>query len=335
MNKKRLAICDKDREYLTMLQAYLSKKNPAGFEIVVFDSVRQAVIASKEEHFEILLVGEGIYDTDVTNIETQKIFILQEDGLAGITGYSVVPKYQSMERLIRQVLDEFALDEECTSVESKGQLSTKLVSFYSPDRHRGQSVAALTAAQLLSDTGRKALYISMQPFSGFEELLGEKYDSDMTDFMYFVLNHSDKLPYKLEGIKRTLYGVDYLPPALDYLDLVHITEEEWKRCLDVLLYSGSYSDVVVDLTECCKGFYYFLERSDAVYFLSGRDVFSKAMYAQFEQLIKLRELDTVLERGVKFDLPAEWENAAANSGQFSISSLGAYMKGILEQDGQQ
>lgn len=335
MNKRKLAICDGDRDYLIMLQAYLSKKNPAGFEVVVFDSVEQAVMESKQERFDIMLIGEGIYDTNVINIEAQKVFILQEDGLSGITGYSVVPKYQSMERLIRQVLDEFALDEECISSESKGQTPAKLVSFYSPDRHKGQSVSALTAAQLLSDRGHKVLYISMQPFSGFEELLGVKYESDMTDFMYFVLKHSDKLLYKLEGIKRTLHGIDYLPPALDYSDLVHIAEDEWKRCLDILLHSGDYSDIVVDLTECCRGFYYFLEKSDAVYFLSGRDVFSKAMYAQFEQIMRLRELEAVFDKSIVFDLLTGWENSALNLGQLPISPLGAYMKGILEQDGQQ
>ena len=335
MNQRKLAICDKDKDYLTMLQAYLSKKNPAGFEVVVFDSVRQAVMESKEERFDILLVGEGIYDTDVINIAAQKTFILLEDGLAEITGYSVVPKYQSMERLIRQVLDEFALDEECISVENKGQTPAKLVCFYSPDRHKGQCVAALTTAQLLSDMGHKVLYISMQPFSGFEELLNVKYESDMTDFMYFILNHSDKLLYKLEGIKRTIHGVDYLPPALDFSDLVHITEEEWKRCLDILLYNGDYSDIVMDLTESCKGFYHFLERSDAVYFLSGSDDLSMAMYAQFEQFMKMKAFDKVIEKSVIFDLIKGWESSALNLGQLSILPIGTYMKGILEQNGQQ
>ena len=333
MNKRRLAICDKDKDYLTMLQAYLSKKNPAGFEVVVFDSVRQAVTISKEECFDILLVGEGIYDTDVINIAAQKIFILQEDGLAGITGYSVVSKYQSMEQLMRQVLDSFALDEECTSVENKCRTPARLVTFYSPDRHRAQSVAALTAAQIYSDMGRKVLYISMQPFSGFEKLLGVRYESDMTDFMYFALKRPDKLMYKLEGIKRTMHNVDCLPPALDFADLVHIAEDEWKRCLDILLYNSGYSDIVVDLTESCEGFYHFLERSDAVYLLCAEDAFSKAMYAQFEQLMKIREFDAALERWIPFDFITGWENSISNLGQLSLSPIGAHMKGILRQNG--
>lgn len=332
MNKKRLAICDKDKEYLSMLQAYLLKKNPAGFEILVFDTVKQAIASSKEEHFEILLVGEGIYDTDVININAQKTFILQEDGLAGITGYSMVPKFQSMERLIGQVLDAFALDEECMSIESRGRAATRLISFYSPDRHKAQSLTALTAAQVLSDMGNKVLYISMQPFSGFEELLGIRYESDITDFLYFVLKHSDKLLYKLEGIKRTMHGVDYLPPALDYSDLLAISEEEWKSCLDTLLYSSDYAYIVVDLTETCKGFYRILDRSDAVYFLSARDILSKAMYRQFEQLIRVKELTSVLEKSVCFDLMKGWESYASSLEQLSLSPLGAHMKGILGHD---
>ena len=57
MRSRQLAICDNDREYLRMLQAYLQKKNPADFEILIFDTVQMALEASCEEGFEILLVG--------------------------------------------------------------------------------------------------------------------------------------------------------------------------------------------------------------------------------------------------------------------------------------
>lgn len=333
MSKKRLAICDEDREYLSMIQAYLLKKNPAGFEIVVFDSVKETEAASKEEAFEILLLSEGIYDINVTKINAQKIFILRENGLAGITGYSMVEKYQSMERLIGQVLDAFARDEACISVETKGQTPSKLISFYAPDRCKVQSIMALTAAQVLSDMGNKVLYISMQPFSGFEQLFGTKYETDITDFMYFVLKHSDKLLYKLEGIKRTIHGVDYLPPALDYSDLTNIEEDEWKRCFDALLYSSDYASVVVDLTETCKGFYHFLERSDMLYILSENNRFSKAMHTQFEQIIRGKELCAVLEKSICIHPVKGWEDDSFNLEQLSISPLGAQMKGILTQNG--
>ena len=104
MRAKQFAICDKDVVYLKMLQAYLQKKNPADFEILIFETAQKALAASRNEPFEVFLVGEKIYDNQIAKINAKKVFILLEDGLSGITGYSTLSKYQSMERLISQVL---------------------------------------------------------------------------------------------------------------------------------------------------------------------------------------------------------------------------------------
>ena len=74
MGTKRFAICDKDQEYLRMLQAYLLKRNLADFTVLIFDTVNKALEANKEGPFEILLVGEDIYDTNVAKIDAAKIY---------------------------------------------------------------------------------------------------------------------------------------------------------------------------------------------------------------------------------------------------------------------
>lgn len=328
-----MAICDRDKEYLRMLQAYLQKKNPADFEILVFDTVKKALEAGCEEGFSILLVGEKTYDTSVTKINADKVFILQEDGLSGIDGYSRVAKYQSMERLIAQVLEEFALEESCCSIDRCGRNRTTLMSFYAPDRHKGQSIAALGAAQVLADKGNKVLYLNLMPFTGFEELLGVSYEADVTDVMYFVLNHSDKLLYKLDGIKRSIHGVDYLPPVLDYTDLLHIKSKDWERVIDLLLYSSDYTHIVMDLSETCQGFYHILERSDRVYTLhDDRTVYGKAMYEHYKKLIKAKNYQNILAHSADFVLPANWEELCTGLEDISLSALGVYMKEVLEND---
>lgn len=333
MRSRQLAICDSDREYLKMLQAYLQKKNPADFEILIFDTVQKALEASCEEAFEILLIGEKTYDTSVIKVKAEKVFILQEDGLSGITGYSRIAKYQSMEKLIAQVLEEFALDDNCNSVGRCGKNKTTLISFYAPDRHKGQSIAALGAAQVLADKGYKVLYINLLPFTGFEELLGISYEADVTDFMYFVLNHSDKLLYKLDGMKRNIHGVDYLPPVLDYADLLQIKEHDWERVVDTLLYSSDYTHIVMDLSETCQGFYHILARSDKVYTLyEDRTVYGQAMLSHYKKLLKAKEYQKILAHSVEFVLPGNWEEMCTNPADIALSPIGAYMKGVLEDD---
>ncbi len=330
MKERQLAICDSDSSYLRMLQAYLQKRNPADFEILIFDTVGRALEASLETPFEILLVGEDSYDANVAKVNASKIYILQEDGFKGITGYSMVAKYQSMECMIAQVLEEFARDENCGCVERRGKNQTRLISFYSAARHRGQSVAALGAAQVLAERGHQVLYVSMMPFTGFEELLRTSYDSDVTDFMYFVLNHSDKLLYKLDSLKRCIHGVDYLPPALDYADLVGISRKDWETVMKLLQYSSDYTYIVMDLSEACQGFYDLLENSDAVYLLTdGTSVYGRAMSSHFRRLMQAKEYDRILAHTVEFELPANWEKHCENLEDLTASSVGSCMRGVL------
>ena len=330
MRARQFAICDSDRQYLSMLQAYLQKRKLADFEILVFDAVDKAVEASLEKPFELLLIGEGIYDTDVINVKASKIYILQEDGLKGITGYSMLAKYQSMECMIAQVLDEFVSDDCCNSVERRGRNPTALISFYSPGRHRGQSAAALCAAQVLADQGCQVLYISLVPFSGFEALMNTSYEADVTDFLYFVLNHADKLLYKLDSLKRTIHGVDYLPPALDYADLLEIGREDWQRAMDLLLYSSDYTHIVLDLSETCQGFYDMLENSDHVYILTDNsNVYAHAMLSHFKKLLLAKEYEKILGHMTEFELPQGWEAQCGEIELLASSPVGARMKGVL------
>lgn len=330
MKAKQFAICDSDNEYIKMLQAYLQKRNPAGFEILIFDTVEKARMAAMEESFEILLVGEKIYDDNVTKINAVKVCILQEDGLKKITGYSMIPKYQSMEKLIAQVLEEFASDDNCGSVGRRGRNTTRLISLYSPERHNGQSMAALAMAQVLADMGNKVLYLNLMPFTGFEELLRTSYEADITDFMYFVLNHSEKLLYKLDSLKRCIHGVDYLPPALDYSDLLHISEGDWMRVMDLLLYSSDYTHIIVDLSETCQGFYHIMELSDRIYLLTDRlSAYSHAMLSQYRKLLKAKEYGSVLEHSVEFSLPRQWREYCTGLESIASTPVGACMKGVL------
>lgn len=330
MKAKQFAICDSDSGYLRMMQAYLQKKSPADFEILIFDTVSKAVEASQREPFAILLVGEEIYDTNVTKISASKVYILEEDGLRGITGYSTVAKYQSVERLLTQVLEEFVLDDSCISVGRRGKNQTSLISFYSPGRHKGQSAAALGAAQVLADEGHQVLYLNLMPFAGFEELLRTSYEADVTDFMYFVLNHSEKLLYKLDSLKRCIHGVDYLPPALDYADLLQIDTGDWETVLRLLLYSSDYTYIVADLSETCQGFYDLMESSDQVYVLTDRsDLYSQAMLGHFRKLLQTKEYGGILEHAVEFELPANWEETCDNLENLASSPIGILMKGVL------
>jgi hypothetical protein len=327
---RHLAICDTDTSYLELMQGYLKRKNPMGFEIITFSTTVNAVTASQSDEIDILLIGEKTFDDNVKNINAKKIFILQEDGLSGIKGYDMVAKYQSAEKLIGTVLEQYALDEKCDSIVKCGKNNTTVIAFYSPEHHAAQSITALATAQLISDKGGKVLYLNLHGFSGFEELMNISYESDITDFMYFVLKHSEKLLYKLEGIKRTVHKVDYLPPALDYKDLAQIKAEDWRRALDLIIYSGDYTHIVVDLSEDCQGFYEILEMSGSIYILSNdNSTFSHAAKAHFKRLLHAKEREDILGKIIELSLPYTVMDGHLQLENLQSSTVGAYMGGIV------
>jgi hypothetical protein len=310
-----------------MISAYLNRKKLIDFEILTFDTIKAAADKSHDNIFEILLIGEKTYsdNKDLTPdlIKAKKILILQEDGISHATDYEMIPKYQSMETLVAQILEKYATDEKCKSNIKCGKNPTRLITFYSPEHHGAQSLCALSYSQLLAEKGNKVLYLNLHGFSGFEEIMNITYEADITDFMYFVLRHSEKLLYKLEGMKRNINGVDYLPPALDFSDLVGIKPEEWCKALDLVLYSGDYTDIVLDIDESCQGFYDILDRSDKVYALyNDASMYGKATFSHFKRLLELKEKTHILEKMTAFSISYEVINLSA-------TEIGAYMRGVM------
>jgi hypothetical protein len=317
-----------------MISAYLNRKMLMDFEILTFDTIKAASDKSQENMFEILLVGEKTYSEDkdliINLIKAKKIFILHEDGISHETDFEMIPKYQSMETLVGQVLEKYAGDEKCKSNMKCGKNATRLITFYSSEHHGAQSLCALSYSQLLADRGDKVLYLNLHGFSGFEDIMNISYEADITDFMYFVLKHSEKLLYKLEGMKRNIRGVDYLPPALDFADLVSIKPEEWCKALDLVLYSGDYTDIVLDIDESCQGFYDILDRSDRVYALyNDASMYGRATFSHFKRLLEVKEKTNILNKMTSFSIPYEAIRSTTQLGNLPASEIGAYMRGVM------
>jgi hypothetical protein len=326
----KFAICDKDTKYLQNIQTYLVKKNPLDFEIVTYDSTESALEASLKCGFEILLVGENTYSAQVKEIRANKTIILEEDGFSRIEGYDIISKYQSANQLISQVLELHAHDEACTSGIRPAKNNTRLITFYSPEHHGAQSISALAAAQVLGERGEKVLYLNFHGFSGFQQMLGTSYEQDITDFMYFVLKGHSKLQFKLEGMKQNIRGVDFIPPASDYLELVNIKPSEWRQVMDLVMYSCDYNHIVVDMAETCKGFYEIIDISDRMYVLFNENsLYGRASLQHFSSHLSAREMNKVFEKLITYSIPYEVALGEVALQNLVLSEIGAYMRGVL------
>lgn len=301
MYSNKFVICDRDEKYLRKLQEYLINRKITNFEVIVFTDLESAKKYSTYEPYEIILVGENVYDDSLRSIMANHKYVLIEKDVKLNMDYPVISKYQSVEGLLTTLFESIAKEDSSKNVVSDnlikyGSSRTKLISFYSPLNHVKQTGMAIDTALKYGMQGHKVLYLNLTAFSGLEQMMNTTYDTDVTDFMYYVLNHSDKVIYKLEILKSTLNGIDYLPPARDYQDIIKISEQDWMKGMNILLHSTDYDEIVLDLSEACQALEKILEKSEIIYTIVSNDNESVARINQYMTLMSKRSNSSIIEK---------------------------------------
>lgn len=301
--RKRIGICDSDERYLRFMQEYLGKKRLTDFEVQIFTSVEETCKYSEQNSLEILLIGEGCFQLCIKEIDVRKVYILQESSACEIVGFTKVMKYQSMERLIATVLEDYMQTVQPTDSAWDSRFiatkKAKVTSFYTPVQTYSQTLYALSMAQLLAKEGKRVLYLNLTPFAGFDSLMHTTNDTDVTDFFYYALKHSDRLRIKLDGMKQKLGDVDYLPPAMDYQDLLSLSAKEWVDGLQQLQCLGVYDELILDLASVSQGIYELMQCSDKIYTVKRQEPYAKAAFEQFQELCIRRKQQRILDKMCK------------------------------------
>lgn len=302
MYSNKFVICDRDEKYLQRLQDYLIKKRISNFEILVFTDLESVIKHNSYEPYEIILVGENVCNDKMQKITANHKFILMESDIRYNTDYPAISKYQSADRLLAELFENIA-KEDCEKKEvvsdnrlQYGSSHTRIITYYSPLNHVAQSGMALDTAIKHSMQGHKVLYINLTAFSSMDNLLSSDSDTDVIDYMYFALLHTDKAIYKLENIKKTYNGVDYLPPAHDYQDIMKITKEEWVKGLNILFYSTDYDEIILDISEICQALSKVLEKSEVIYMIASNDRDSKAKMNQYIEYMTRKSQNAIFEK---------------------------------------
>lgn len=332
--RKRLAICDNDERYRQSMQSYLMKRLTE-FEILTFASLQEAAEYSKKQAFAIFLISEYSYEKGLLDIQALQVFILKEDGKAKITEYPYLEKYQSMETLIHELLNEYAEHSLMDIPIYRCARAARVHTFYSPVASQEQTKTAFALGQVLAEKNHKVLYLNLHAFVGCRELFMETFDSraDITDLLYVAGKREPNFSYRIQGMKQRLGGVDYFAPAEDCMDLLPITQAEWQTLLKRLQEMGEYTDIILDLSEICQGLYYFLQNSDCIYSICARTREEQLAMEQYKGVMEKREMSSVLEKTKWIELSQEWMGRVGNLERLVMTPLGEYMKGLVERDG--
>ena len=329
MKKNIFAVCDLEVDYALNFMDYLNQKKNIPFEIQAFTTVESLIAYGKNIHIELLLISQKAMCRQVQELEIGKIVILSE-GVhpPELDRYPSVYKYQASSDVVREVMACYGAEKAVTPVAFPVLKKTTVIyGIYSPVGRCLKTSFALTLGQILAKE-KAVLYLNLEEYAGFEELMGKGFSQNLSDLLYFVRQENGNLIYKMNGMIQTVNNLDYIPPVRTPEDIRGTEWEDWENLIKEIVSHSSYEVVILDIGGAIDGIFQMLDMPVLT------DPVSVSKISQFENLVRIWDYPQILARTTKMHLPFHGGNAAPENYIEGLlwSELGDYVREILRKE---
>lgn len=306
---KIFAICDLDRLYVKNLVQYINKRQTLPLQMQAFTSPELLKEYAAKHEIELLLISTEAMDEEITRLPIGKIVLLTEDGMLEIKGFPTVNRYQASGNLVREVMQHYGTGNMAVALAAAKLVTTRLIGVYSPIKRCGKTSFALALGEAYAGKSR-VLYVNMEDFSGFREMLQRDYRMDISDLLYFYREEKESAIVRAEQIAEKLGGMEYLPPALCPTDLRAVRTDEWREWL-LLLLQSKYDVIIIEPGEMVEGVEEILSLCDKIYVPVRNDKISAAKLADYEKYLLLSGWESLKGRMKRQMMPDDNEDKDA------------------------
>ena len=334
MQKNILAVCDMEEAYACNFVEYINQKRSIPFEVQAFTNVEKLAEFCQTNRTEILLISDKAMKDEVKNLNVGKIIILSEGVYdPDLDQYPSVYKYQSSDMVIREVMSCYGVENIAVVSGSTTKRATEIIGVYSPVGRAAKTSFALTLGQILARE-RVVLYLNLEEYSGFEQLLGCTYERTIGDLIYYIRQGSPNLFYKMSSMVQNVNNLDYLPPSLSPMDIQNTSYEEWMTLINEITKSSSYETIILDLGDGVADLYALLNECTKIYMPIRNDIMSSSKVQHFEHLLTMWNYEDVLQKIRKIKLPYHHvqKTGKAYMDELVWSEMGDYVKELIRKD---
>ena len=335
MKKNIFAVCDLEVDYALNFMDYLNHKKNIPFEIQAFTNVESLIAYGKMNHIELLLISQKAMCRQVQELEIGKIVILSE-GVhpPDLDRYPSVYKYQASSDVVREVMACYGAEKAVApAVFPVLKKTTEIYAVYSPLGRCLKTSFALTLGQILAKE-RAVLYLNLEEYSGFEEMLGKGFAQNLSDLLYFVRQENGNLIYKMNSMVQTINNLDFIPPVRTPEDIRGTAWEDWEKLVQEIVLHSNYEFVILDIGGAVDGTFQVLDMCRKIYMPVLSDPVSISKISQFENLVRIWDYPQILTRTVKVRPPFHGGNVAPENYIEGLlwSELGDYVREILRKE---
>ncbi len=301
MKKNTLAVFDTDEEYVTKLMSYMSDSRSMPLEIQGFTDKERLKDFISETKVDILLIPEDQVDDDIETCDAGEMMVLSEDeGARDSRGHKAICKYQSSENIMREVMCYYA-DKPIDELSIMSSVNTDMIGVYSPIRRCFRTTFAFALGQVLSER-EKVLYLNLEEYSGFNQLLQKNYMSDLSDLLFYIGQKKRNFPCKLASLVEKAGSLDYIPPVIAPIDILSVNRETWILLFNELS-NCDYSKIVVDISDSISFFPEILLSCKKIFMPIREDAASRAKIEQYEAMLRIMEYGDVLDKTERIKIP--------------------------------
>lgn len=327
--KHILAVCDSETEYAYGLVDYLSTRKGFPFEVQVFTSADRLMKFTATHPLAVALVARKDYREEIRKLSIDQIILLEEDRGNKSGSEPTIWKYQSCEKMAKEILDQIA-GEGIIGRPLAGGKPMKLIGIYSPVGKCLKTSFSFVLGQLLGKKHR-VLYLNMESYSGLGTLLKRDFTTDMGELIYYLQNTPDNFGYRLGSMVEQVGGMDILPPFHSFLDFISVTGEEWIRLFKEIERGSDYEYVILDLSDGIQNLFDVLRLCDLVYTLGREDGFAMAKIEQYREVLKRSSYEDVWEKTKQHTFPY-FKDLPEGLLQLTYTELADCVKERIEED---
>ena len=333
MHQKNFVICDQEADYARNLMQMIGGRKELGFQMHMFQKLEPLKKFAEQKSIQILLIGEEYSQEERLEIPAAERFVLvKAEGRYLADEEKELYKYQSVDQILTKVL-ELSVDKERAVAKTLRKTRGSLIGVYSPIHRIGKTKYALELGKELAEKG-PVLYLNLEEYAGFEELMQKKFLHTLSDLLYFVKQGSTGITVKMNGIAESMGNVDFIPPVQSPEDIRGTSWQDWEHLLQEIILHSSYETIVLDIGNGIEEVFQMLDMCTTVYTPIKTDKMSRSKLAQFEELLSVRDYPQILSRMVKLNLPYGQEVLAEpfRAEQLVWGTLGDFVRELLGKD---